>query len=570
MTAMSPSEPVLPAPARISRRDLRLASGLVLFTYVMTHLVNHALGLISLDAAETALRFAFAVWSSVPGTALLYGAAALHIALAFEAIYQRRTLRLPPLELLRNALGLWLPVLLIGHAMAARIEYELIGSPSTYSRIVTGLWASNAEWRQIGLLAPGWLHGCLGLRFAFGHRPWWQRLRLPLFAIALLVPVLSGLGFLAMGRELARTATPPTPANAETRAMLARTRDDLLVGYAALVALAFAARGVRYIVQRRRSRLVTVAYPDRAVRMPRGWSVLDASRAFHVAHASSCGGRARCSTCRVRVIAGAEHCPPPDADERATLAHIGADNDVRLACRLRPDGDIAVALLVKTEKPVYRARPTAVDNERAVVLLFCDFTNRAALAREHLAHDVLFAFSRYADSACAAISRTGGTISYVEHESICAVFGLSGGLQRAAKAALAASAGIERALAEINLRLGDEWGCRADITVAIHAGRAALSHIAQTGTIVAAGEALEIANEIRRLAAARGQAFAISGAVFTAAGVAPPATADVESCGSGAGRQDIYLSATAATSVDADWRSRLQRATAKIMDGITG
>ena len=34
------------------RGRLRLWSGCVLFTYVATHLVNHALGLVSLDAME--------------------------------------------------------------------------------------------------------------------------------------------------------------------------------------------------------------------------------------------------------------------------------------------------------------------------------------------------------------------------------------------------------------------------------------------------------------------------------------------------------------------------------------
>ena len=34
------------------RRTVRLTSGLILFTYIGSHLLNHALGLISLQAAE--------------------------------------------------------------------------------------------------------------------------------------------------------------------------------------------------------------------------------------------------------------------------------------------------------------------------------------------------------------------------------------------------------------------------------------------------------------------------------------------------------------------------------------
>jgi len=97
------------------------------------------------------------IWHTVPLTVVLYGAAATHVVLAIFAIYERRTFKLPAIELLRIALGLWLPVMLIGHAITTRLEFELIGSPATYARIISNLWASNGEWQHMGLLAPGWM-----------------------------------------------------------------------------------------------------------------------------------------------------------------------------------------------------------------------------------------------------------------------------------------------------------------------------------------------------------------------------------------------------------------------------
>jgi adenylate cyclase len=102
---------------RPTRRDIRLASGLALFAYVTSHLVNHALGLISIDVAARGLALGVLVWRSVPGTVLLYGAATTHLTLAFVAIYRRRTLRMPPADLFRILLGLGIPLLLIGHAL---------------------------------------------------------------------------------------------------------------------------------------------------------------------------------------------------------------------------------------------------------------------------------------------------------------------------------------------------------------------------------------------------------------------------------------------------------------------
>lgn len=304
---------------------------------------------------------------------------------------------------------------------------------------------------------------------------------------------------------------------------MTRWRNGLLWGYLGIIGCAFGARSARTLVERGRRGLVTLSYPDRLVRVPRGWSVLEASRAFHISHGSSCGGRARCSTCRIRITAGVEFCPPPNADERATLEHIKAEPNVRLACQLRPSNDISFIPLVRTDRPIYRQTIPAVDADREIVLLFCDFTNRSVLEREHMAHDVLFVFTRHAESACGAIRDAGGTISYVAHDSICAIFGLTGSLAHASRQALAAANEIDQALHELNAGLDQRWGCKANIVVSIHAGHAALSHIGRgTETIVAAGKALEITHELRKLAARTSKSFAISSAVLTAAQTAPP------------------------------------------------
>ena len=121
---------------RLTRQDLRLGSGLILFAYVAAHFANHALGLISVAAAERGLRVAVAVWHSLPGTVLLYGAAGIHIALAFVALYEHRTMRMPPMEWLRIVLGFGIPTLLIAHAVTTRLAFEAYGAQPSYARIV--------------------------------------------------------------------------------------------------------------------------------------------------------------------------------------------------------------------------------------------------------------------------------------------------------------------------------------------------------------------------------------------------------------------------------------------------
>ena len=114
----TPAAPKGPRGQSKDARRARIASGHVLFTFVTTHLLNHALGLISLAAMEAG-RWAFlALWRNPVGTALLLGAVLVHVALAAWSIYLRRTLRMPVWEALQTALGVTIPLLVIDHVTA--------------------------------------------------------------------------------------------------------------------------------------------------------------------------------------------------------------------------------------------------------------------------------------------------------------------------------------------------------------------------------------------------------------------------------------------------------------------
>ncbi|WP_414143606.1 hypothetical protein [Burkholderia stagnalis] len=150
---------------RQAARMLQLGSGIVLWLYVSIHLVNHALGIWSIDIAERGLTLAIALWRSAPGTVLLYGAAGLHFALAIRTIYSRRHWALPRAEWFRQWAGLSLPLLLIRHVVGTRVATTLFGFEPTYERVIVSLLTSGTQGLQIALLAPGWVHGCLGLWF---------------------------------------------------------------------------------------------------------------------------------------------------------------------------------------------------------------------------------------------------------------------------------------------------------------------------------------------------------------------------------------------------------------------
>ena len=119
-------------------RQLRLWSGLVLFAYVGTHLLNHSLGIISLGAAESGRLVFLAVWRNPVGTVLLYGSLIVHVALVLWTLYQARHLRLPRWEIVR--LGLKSPVFQwrdrVTGEVVAEFDYGLLADESKHPYVI--------------------------------------------------------------------------------------------------------------------------------------------------------------------------------------------------------------------------------------------------------------------------------------------------------------------------------------------------------------------------------------------------------------------------------------------------
>ncbi|ESY54395.1 adenylate cyclase, partial [Mesorhizobium sp. LNJC374B00] len=314
-------------------RNARLVSGLVLMAFVTLHFLNHALLLISLEAADKGRAVFLLIWRNPAGTLLLYGAVATHLVLSLLALYHRRTLAMPVREWAQILLGLSIPLLIAEHVVGTRAMHALYEANDTYEFVVRSLWILTPQVgvRQAIAVVVIWAHGCLGLCFWLRYRRWYPRVASALLVLAVLVPVLALLGFASAGKEVSAMGPPqsqPIEPALFDRALATKERMDssIYAGFAGLIVLVLAARIVRDRIERRN--LIKVRYAGgRKVRIPRGYSVLDASRLGGIAHYAVCGGRGRCSTCRIRVVDGLAEQPEPSPIEAATLRRIAADGD---------------------------------------------------------------------------------------------------------------------------------------------------------------------------------------------------------------------------------------------------
>jgi len=491
-------------------RRLRLASGVVLYAYLVTHFANHALGNVSLAAMEEGLEYHVMLWQSVLGTLLLYPALAMHAALGLWALYERRHFRWRVIEGVQLATGLSIPLLLTAHVVGQRVALDVFGVERGYAQALHLFWVASPGRGMLQVLAliVAWVHGSIGIYFWLRLKPLFRRGAPYLLTAAVLLPTLALLGYYQAGRTVAALSALPewseahlSPGQLGTREQLdrlAEIRDYTLIGWAASIALIFAARGTRALNERRRG-LIRITYPDgKTIRVPRGLSVLESSWRFNIPHASVCGGRGRCSTCRIRIIGDRSALPPPSPGERAVLerAGFGPDSPVRLACQLRPQSDLAIVPLLPPNADMSQAGATmrAQGMERHVVSMFVDMRGSTRLAEQRMPYDIVFIINRFVEAVSQAVIEAGGAPNQFLGDGVLALFGVATDAATASRQAIRAAALIARNVDRFNQMFRENLGEPVQFGIGIHGGEVILGDIGYSDhrVFTAIGDAVNV------------------------------------------------------------------------------
>ena len=349
------------------------------------------------------------------------------------------------------------------------------------------------------------------------------------------LPVAALAGFSVAGRQVAaeiaepgawerlQTASrAPDGAAGDTPGAL---HDRLRQTFLALLGLALLVPVVR-IVRRATGARVEVTYRGGpTVRVAPGPTLLEISRMKDVPHASVCGGRARCSTCRVGVESGLEHLAPPGPAEAMTLAGIHAPPHVRLACQIRPQQAITVTRLVAPPSP-QSARRTADAEvqgvERTLAVLFLDTRGFTAISEARLPYDVVFILNRLFAEVGEAIRRHGGRIDKYLGDGLMAIFGTTVGENAGCRQALRAASDIDIALDRLNDEIMDEIGMPLRIGMGIDVGPLVVGHIghAETAMLTVIGNTVNAASRLEALTKEKNCQLIVASEVLARAGLA--------------------------------------------------
>jgi adenylate cyclase len=448
----------------------------------------------------------------------------------------RTNYRLPWWELLQIVLGLLIPFLLFPHIVNTHIANSFFNVADNYLYELARLWPASAI-LQSTLLVIVWIHGCLGLHF-------WLRLHAPyramqpvLLFLAITIPLAALAGFMVSGRAVAALIENPEAfqsvkevtrwPSAEANELLATYRVWVRLGFLAVLAFIASIFAIRYISWLSAPR-VSIGYAGGpTVSVPIGPTLLEISRLNKIPHASVCGGRARCSTCRVRIEEGSEHLPPAVFPESVTLAAIEAPANVRLACQIRPAKPLVVTRLLRPvgTGPDAAGVPESDSSgtEKPMAVLCVNMREFNELTRTKLPYDVVFLLNQFFTTVGTAIRTQGGTVDKYIGDGLVAVFGQRHGVEAGCRQALRAIRAIDLALDHLNSVIGPELGRPVRMAAGLHAGHLILGRIGHGATVdlTVVGPAVKIALQLESLAKEREVQLVLSHDVARLAGWDP-------------------------------------------------
>ena len=243
---------------------------------------------------------------------------------------------------------------------------------------------------------------------------------------------------------------------------------------------------------------------EREVEAQGSETVLAASLRAGIPHAHACGGNARCSTCRVSVEAGLEHCAPQSERERALAERLHFSPEVRLACQTTVIGDVCVRRLVLDEEDVELTErmtesgvPASLGEEKEVAILFADIRDFTAISERLPPYDVIYVLNRYFNHMGRVINAHGGYIDNYMGDGLMALFGVDDPADAPLRAVRAGLGMIEE-VGRLRPHFESLYEASFRIGVGIHFGEAIVGTVGATGKrrMTAVGDAVNFASRV--------------------------------------------------------------------------
>ena len=504
--------------ALIVRRS-RTISGCILFFYVFTHLLNHSLGLISIDTMEQGRAIFLRFWRHDVLFYVLYGALSIHFLLGVYALARRRSFRMSRKEWIRNSCAVLIPFFLASHLSITLWGSRFLGLNDSYAFMIISTYIFDPfGYIILGLmLMLVWTHGSIGIIGLIEFREFYSKRRGLFQGLILGLPLIAYGGYIRASIELseASQSNPITIleliSNSNFTAEIGEkivSLSDLLqfLVYPILLSLFVAFYFIRNLLEKRFNS-IQVQYTDGTnINVSRGSSLLEASHKAGRYHESVCGGRGRCTTCRVRVTSSLGELPKPNKIEQSVINRLNFDQSLRLACQLRPETDIEINPLIKlVNHDKQNLRFSNQENlsgiEKETVIMFCDLRGFTRLSDGKMPFDVVFILNKYFKLVTDAVEENKGRIDKFIGDGVMAIFDKDTTISKNCKNALKGAAMITTYLNELNDELSTDDIEPLRLGIGIHSGNAIIGKMGygEASTDTAIGDTVNVASRLEQL-----------------------------------------------------------------------
>lgn len=252
-----------------------------------------------------------------------------------------------------------------------------------------------------------------------------------------------------------------------------------------------------------------------------GETILAANLRHGIAHVQTCGGHARCTTCRVLILDGLANVSPRNAQEHALATRANLPPTVRLACQTSvTEGAVRFRRPVIDELDVQLVRQDLarlteqLGEEKQLAVLFSDIEDYTVFAEALPAYDVIHVLNRYFYLMGKAVAAHRGRIIDYIGDGLMVVFGLEAEVS-AATDAVAATHDMLQAVEQLNPYLRAMVGREFRIRVGVHYGKVVVGTIggAELRKFSVIGDTVNVAARIEAANKEYGTSFLVSQAV---------------------------------------------------------
>ncbi len=478
---------------------LRIFTGLILFVYVFMHLLNHSFNLISIQSADFVRKEYFSlIWQNPIGIFALYFSLITHMFLGFYAIIIKKSFKLKLKDWLQIIFPILALLMLIQHVAVSFIITKIFPGEETYELVFAAIHSTPDEYLSTTLLFTFmtifiWFHGVIGIDSYIKHKASQNKNLNFYFKFTLffklfywIFPTVSVLGFLIGLKEMSYVAHIKTLENEENFMFSILSKfipqdafpyvlqvKPIVMNYYPIFVLILIILIVWSIIKIKFFGTIKVYYPGtKSVLITKGTSILEASKIGKIPHQGICGGRGRCTTCRIKIISSKGDVIKPNINEIKAIERAGLEDGIRLACQLRPTNNISVIPLLNPNSTLESLKNllNLTGKEQETVILFVDLRDFTKLSEKVLPYDVVYILNKYYAACGEVIEKNYGRLDKFIGDGIMAIFDKSKSINENSKNAIISANNISSKMKQLNKEIFSEFSEKIKFGIGIHAG----------------------------------------------------------------------------------------------------